>query len=96
MSGSLIDEMQFQGEGWRKLLIIPASQGKVKLLSDFICGLNIGSTFLHVTNPFESALQDMLRQTACSSLLGEEVKGQCFVRIQMEPLGPQLFVLSFF
>lgn len=38
----------------------------------------------------------MLRQTACFSLLGEEVKGQCFVRIQMEPLGPKLLVLSFF
>lgn len=56
MSGSLIDEMQFKGEGWRKLLIIPASQGKVKLLSDFVCGLNIGAIFLHVTTPFGSAL----------------------------------------
>lgn len=56
MSGSLIDEVQFKGEGWRKLLIIPASQGKVTLLSDFVCGLNIGSIFLHVTAPFGSAL----------------------------------------
>lgn len=38
----------------------------------------------------------MLRQTACFHLLSEEVKGQCFVRIQMEPLRPKLFVLSFF
>lgn len=41
MSGSLINEMQFKGEGWRKVLIIPASQGKVKLLSDFVCGLDL-------------------------------------------------------
>lgn len=56
MSGSLIHEMQFKGEGWRKVLIIPASQGKVKLLSGFVCGLDIGAIFLHVTNPFGSAL----------------------------------------
>lgn len=77
-------------------MIIPASQGKVELLSHFVCGLDTGAIFLHVTSPFRSAFSDMLSQTACSSLLGEEVKGQWFVRIQMEPLGPKLFVLSFF
>lgn len=56
VSGSVIYEMQFKGEGWRKVLIIPASQGKVKLLSVFVCGLDIGAIFLRVTNPFGSAL----------------------------------------
>lgn len=45
-----------RGEGWRKVLIIPASRGKVKLLSGFVCGLAIGAIFLRVTNPFGSAL----------------------------------------
>lgn len=96
MSGSLIDEMQFKGVGWRKVLIIPASQGKVKLLSDFFCGLDIV--------PYSSMSQSLLGLFCriCSGkqpvpgLLSEEVKGQCFVRTQMESLGPKLFVLSFF
>lgn len=58
MGGVAVSIMRcsLKGEGWRKVLIIPASQGKVKLLSDFVCGLDIGAIFLRVTNPSESAL----------------------------------------
>lgn len=77
-------------------MIIPASQGKIKLLSDFVLWFRYRGHIPPCQKPFGVCFVGYAQTNSLLQSCGEEVKGQGFVRIQMEPLGPKLFVLSFF